>query len=336
MADENKVLVETPEMNELLVKSGSTDLNVSRAAMHEIAKALELPLREGIVSGDIIGNIFERVQFPLGAVIEYPLHWLAPGTEKDYVAYTVPSHGRIPDKEIDGDYVTIPTYDVGASITWRRRYQRDARWDIQADALSHLRAQFTKKLNDDGMHVLINAGFDRNIMVYDSDASSSQFTKRLVSLMKVVMRRNGGGNSTSVNRFKLTDLLVSPEAIEDMRNWNVDQVDEFTRREIFTAEDGSINRIFSVNIIDLDELGENQEYQLFYNQTLGGNLPSGKTEIVIGLDLSRQRSFVMPVREDLQLYEYDTLMEQRRVGYWGTMELGFAALDGRAIVLGSY
>ena len=57
---------------------------------------------------------------------------------------------------------------------------------------------------------LISAGADRNVMIYDADASAGQFSKRLVSLMKVIMRRNGGGNSTSINRGELTDLYLSP------------------------------------------------------------------------------------------------------------------------------
>ena len=50
-----------------------------------------------------------------------------------------------------------------------------------------------------------------------------------------------------------------------IRNWGVDQVDEITRREIYTAADGTVNtESFGVNLHDLDELGEGQEYQDFY------------------------------------------------------------------------
>ena len=69
------------------------------------------------------------------------------------------------------------------------------------------------------------------------------------------MRRNSGGNSASVGRGSLTDLYVSPEALEDVRNWGLDQIDEVTRREIYTAAEGGapITRIF-MNLHDLDEL----------------------------------------------------------------------------------
>ena len=154
--------------------------------------------------------------------------------------------------------------------------------------------------------------------------------------MKTVMRRNGGGNSTSINRGRLTDLYLSPEGMEDIRNWGVDQVDEVTRREIFVAEDGAVNRIFSVNLHDLDELGQGQEYQLFLTNELLGNLETSDTELVVGLDLSANDSFVMPVRADIQVFEDDTLHRQRRAGFYGFGEHGFGVLDNRRVILGSF
>ena len=153
--------------------------------------------------------------------------------------------------------------------------------------------------------------------------------------MKTVMRRNGGGNSASNNRGMLTDLYVSPEAMEDIRNWGIDQVDETTRREIYTAADGTLNRVFGVNLNDLDELGVGQEYQAFYTTTLGASLPSGKTEVVVGLDLRRRDSFIMPVRQEVQIFEDDTLHRQKRAGFYGWAEQGFAVLDNRRVLIGS-
>jgi hypothetical protein len=274
--DENQVqtvdkMEPTAEMTALLKKSGSMDYNESTAAVRELAVALQTPLRAGVLSGDITDGIFERVALAPGATSEFPLDFIAPGTEKNYVAYTIPNHGYIPERHVEGDYVMVPTYDIGSSIDWLLKYARDARWDIVSRAMQVLEASFVKKINDDAWHTLLTAGVDRNIVVYDSAASAGQFTKRLVSLMKTVMRRNGGGNSTSINRGKLTDLYISPEAMEDIRDWGVDQVDEVTRREIFVAADGTFNRIFSVNLHDLDELGEDQEYQLYFSSTLSGS-----------------------------------------------------------------
>jgi len=323
------------ELTDLLVRSGSAEKEQSLAASREFAKALELPLRQAILSGDILDGIFEPIQLAPGATPEFPLDFLAPGTEADFVAYTLPNHGYVPERHVEGDYVMVPTYDIGASIDYLLKYARDARWDVVGRAMEVLEAQFVKKMNDDGWHTLLAAGVDRNIVVFDSDADAGQFTKRLVSLMKTVMRRNGGGNSASNNRGILTDLYVSPEAMEDIRNWGVDQVDEITRREIYTAADGNVNRVFGVNLHDVDELGEGQEYQEFYDNVLSGTVDAGDSEIVVGLDLRKRDSFIMPVRQEVQIFEDDTLHRQKRAGFYGWAEQGFAVLDNRRVLLGS-
>ena len=326
----------TPEMDQLLRQAGSLNREESLAATAELAKALELPLRKGVMSGNILDGIFEAIRLAPGASTEFPLDFIAPGTEIDFVAYTIPNHGRIPERHVEGDYVMVPTYDVGASIDYLLKYARDARWDVVGRAMSVMESQFTKKMNDDGWHTIISAGVDRNILVFDNDAAASTFSKRLVSLMKTVMRRNGGGNSSSINRGQLTDLFLSPEGIEDIRNWGVDEVDPVTRRELITQEGGLLLRIFQVNLHDLDELGEGQEYQDYYTTDLSGSLPSGDTEIVVGLDLRNTDIFVMPVRQEVQIYEDDTLHRQRRAGLYGWAEHGFAVLDNRRVILGSF
>ena len=331
-----KLFDPTPEMNQVLRQAGSLVKDESLGATAELAKALEIPLRKGVMSGDILDGVYEAVRLAPGASAEFPLDFLAPGTESDFVAYNIPNHGRIPERLVEGDYVMVPTYDVGASIHFLLKYARDARWDVVGRAMDVLQGQFTKKMNDDGWHTIISAGVDRNILVYDADASAGYFSKRLVSLMKTIMRRNGGGNSSSINRGQLTDLYISPEGLEDIRNWGVDEVDDITRRELITREGGLLTRIFQVNLHDLDELGEGQEYQNYYSTDLGGTLPGSKKEIVVGLDLASNDSFVMPVRQEVQIFEDDTLHRQKRAGMYGWAEHGFAVLDNRRVLLGAF
>ena len=324
---------------ELLKRSGSADKNEALTAQRELAKAIEAPLRQGVLVGNILDGVFEAIQMEPGSTSEFPLDLLAPGEEDEFVAYTNPGHGRIPERAVEGDYVMVPTYAITSSIDWLLRYARDARWDVVGRAAQVLEASFVKKMNDDGWHTLLSAGVDRNILVYDADAAAGQFTKRLVSLMKTVMRRNGGGNTGSLNRGRLTDVYLSPEALEDIRNWGVDQVDEVTRREIFQAADGSasLTRVFGINLHDMDELGESQEYQNFFSNELSGSLgPTSDVELVVGLDLQSNDSFIMPVRENVQVFEDDNLHRQQRAGMYGWAEMGFAVLDNRRVLLGSF
>ena len=326
------------EFLSLLRKSGDIDINVAAAAQREFAKALELPLRKGVLMGNILGDIFETINVEAGSTTEFPLDLISPGLEGEHVAYTNPGHGRIPERSVEGDFVVIPTYSVTSSIDYLLRYAREARWDIVAGAMQVLEAGFVKKMNDDGWHTILAAGVDRNVLVYDGDATAGMFSKRLVSLMQTVMRRNSGGNSASMGRGRLTDMYVSPEALEDVRNWGLDQIDEVTRREIYTASEGGapITRIFGVNLHDMDELGADQEYQDFFVNELSGALESSDTELVIGLDQSSSDSFVMPVKQTLQIFEDPTLHRQQRAGFYGWAELGFGVLDNRRVILGSF
>ena len=329
----------TPEMNDLLKRSGSHQYEVAVAAQRELAKALTLPLRQGVLKGDIITGIFEPINFAPGTTTEFPLDFLAPGTEQDYIAYSIPNTGRIPEKHVEGDYVMVPTYDVGASIDWSLKYSRDARWDIVGRAMQVLEGMFVRKANDDGWNVLMAAGVGRNLVPYDDAATPGLFTKRLVALMKTIMRRQAGGNSTSVNKGKLTDLYISPESLEDIRSWDLTQIDEFTRREIFLAGgdegDESLTRIFGVNLHDIDEFGVGQVYQNYYLNVLGASLPASKTELVVALDLSKEDSFVMPVRAEVEVFEDPTFHRMRRAGLYGWGEHGFSVLDSRRVLLGA-
>ena len=98
MSGNTKVFQPTSELTDLLVRSGSLKKEEALAANAEFAKALELPLRQGILNGDILDGIFEPIQLAQSATPEFPLDFLAPGTERNFVAYTIPNHGYIPER----------------------------------------------------------------------------------------------------------------------------------------------------------------------------------------------------------------------------------------------
>ncbi len=321
----------SPEFIRLLKASASKG-EAAAKAQEQIAKAMELPLRQATLSVDLLQPFQSFVQTE--RMIEYPIDLLNPGNEDDFVAWTNPGHGKIPEKTVEGDYLTIPTYGITNSIDFLRRYARDAGYDVVGRALQVMRDGFIRKLNYDGWATLISAAADRNIVVYDADAEPGQFTKRLVTLMRTVMARNSGGSTGSSRRGRLTDLYMSVEAHEDIRNWDASAVDEVTRREIYMKADGTATRIFGVTLHEMYELGVDQEFQSFFEGQLEGTLPSGDSEILIGVD-SQNPSFLMPIREELEVHGDPTLLRSQKQGYFGWMEMGFGVLDNRDVVLGS-
>jgi len=325
----------TERMRGLLKRCGDNQYEVACAAQRELAVALTLPLKQGVLKGDIVTDIFQTMPMEPGSTgFEYPLDLLAPGHEADHIAYHIPSLGRIPERQVQGDYVRFATYEVGSSIDFALKYARTARWDIVSRCLQVLEADFIQKMNNDGWHVLLAAGLGRNLLIADTAATAGLFSKRLVELMKNIMRRSAGGNSTSTNRGKLTRLYMSPEAQGDIRGWTLDDVDDVTRREIFLADEYGLMKVFGVELRALDELGDGQEYQDYFEDTLGGSLTNSKQELVVGLDTSKDDSFVMPIAEEIQVFEDPTMHRRRKAGFYAWSEYGFGVADARRVLLG--
>lgn len=338
----------TPEAKNLLVSAGSNDKNVAlkaqaqiakgiAAALNEYTQAVDGPIREGILDGDIVSDIFVTEDFTETTDLRIPLDLLAPGTEKEHVAYVMPDHGKIPMRRVEADYIQLNTYPIGSSIDCTRRFLKHARYDVLRRMIEVLNMSFVKKNNDDGWQTLISAAKGRGIIAYDADANTGSFTPKLISLMKTVVRRNGGGNSTSVARRKLTDLYMSPEAFEDMSSWGLGLVSDDIRTQIQRSEEGAVRGMYGVNFHDLDELGVGQEYQLYYTSTLGGSLAASDEELVIGLDLSQpDKSFIHPVSQEIEITEDENLHRHGLVGFYGSMESGWAVLDVRYVLAGSF
>lgn len=328
-----------PKYEALLKRCGSEDRNVALAAQTEYAQAIAGTLRGGVLVGDVVRQLYTQITLGAGQhYLEYPLDILAPGEEDEYIAYTQPGTGRIPERHIEGDYVRVPTYKLANSIDWDLKFVQNVNYPVMNRIMEIFQAGFVKKINDDGWSVLISAAADRNVLVYDADATAGQFTKRVISLATTAMRRNGGGNTASLKRSKLTDVFGSPEMVEDIRNWGVDQLDDTSRREAYVAGDGAdiLTRVFGVNIHELDEFGEGQVYQAFYTDQLGASLQASDLELAIGLDMLNKDSFVMPVKQDVQVYNDDSMHRAQRQGIYGWCECGFAVLDSRRVIALSF
>lgn len=348
----NKNVVKpTNEQVELLRRTASSDHAEAKQAMHALAQALQIPLRSALLNGDLLAGIYAPEVLDPSATAEFPIDFYTGDNVDDYIAYTVPSEGAIPTRAIVGDTVTVNTFDIANAIDWPLKYARQARWNIVARAMEVMEAGFVRKLNTDGWHAVISAGAGRTDfnggapLTFDANATAGQFTKRLVSLMKTTMTRLAGGNSLTQSRGQLTDIYLSPEALEDIRDWDsaTDGIDDLTLREIFQAGDntgngtqtGPLAGIYGVRLHSWTEFGVGQEFQDFFD-TLGLSMGSTDEEIVVGLDLQENDSFVMPVKEELTIFEDDNLHRRRRAGFYGWQEQGFGVLDGRRILLGSF
>lgn len=323
------------EALDLLRTCANGDPAIALPAQHLLAQGVGEVVRKGILDGDTIGGIFERIVLEPGAQANFPTDLMAPGSEARFIAFDLPQHGRVPERHVEADELLVKTFKVGNAIDIDIDYAEDARHDVVGRALEVLRDGFIQKNNTDGWTVILSCAADRAITIEDTAAGSGTFTKELAAKLKTGYLRNVGGNMT---RGGLTDMYVSLEAIEDLRASTLTEFDDITRREILLAGENALPTLYGMVLHPLQELGVDQSYQTIYD-SLGGSLGTdgaGDEELVIGLDLATNDSFKNPVRKDLMVFEDDALHRQQRMGWYAWMRHGFACLDNRRVIAGSF
>jgi len=319
------------EKANLLKATASLELDVAAKHRQALAQVLEQAWKAGVLEPDLLGTIFQRINLPGGVDAKFPFDFYSPVKEGQYKAFVIPKEGAIPEKVIEGDEIRVPTYKIANAISWSLDYARDARWDIVARAIEVFTNGFVRKLNDDGWHVVLKAASENTeSTVIDAAAAAGVFTKKLLLNMMTAVKRQVGGRNA-----RLTDLYLSPEAIADIRNFADTVVgDPYLSQLILQSED-TIPQLYGVRIHELQELGVGQEHQDYITGTLLFALPGGDEEFVVGLDLMHRDAFVMPMREQMQMFDDPQLHKSMKAGVYGWMELGFAALDIRRAILGS-
>jgi hypothetical protein len=335
---------------EVLKATAASDPVVRAKAITEFFTAVQLPVRQAIFDGDNTSDIFTVTTLPPGVSPEIPVDIIAPGTEGDYRAFTNPGKGYIPAVMSAGDKFTLATIGDANAVEWDLEHARNARWDIIGRYMEALVAGFVKKQNDNCWHTLLAGVADRGLTVYDAGASVGQFTKKLFSLARCAFARNAGGNQTSLKKGRMTDIYLSCEGIEEILNWNLDQVPDAVRSQLYSMSGGDNTTldILKVKLHEMYELGVGQEYQTYYTSTLAASLVPiiGSThtvadiELAVALDLATRDSFVLLETQALELFqdgaEGSALHRQQKGGAYGWRRYGCGVLDTRRCAALSY
>lgn len=340
----------SPELAKLIQATAHADEVVRTKAITQFFDVIGPTIRQGVHVGDITGGIFSEMTLPPGVTPEFPIDPIKPGTENEFRAYTNPGMGHIPERTAFGDKVIIPVIEVANSISWSLKYAREARWDVISRYMETFAAGFVQKKNDDCWHTILRACADRGMTIFDLAAQQGQFTKRLFSMTDCAMKRNGGGNSASLKRGRATNIYLSCEGIQEILNWNVDQVPDGVRERMYSmsGQDNTVMDILGVKLHELYELGEGQQYQKYYTDVLNAGLvpsagnsgPTGHgaddTELAIALDLANRDSFVLANTQPLEVHEDVHLHRNQMGGVYGFMGYGVLVADSRRCLPLSY
>ncbi len=289
------------------------------------------PAKPVVYPGDIVTDIFSIDEIPGGTVAEYPVELT---DDTDYIAVEIPDDGALPERITVTDHALVRCFKYGNSVSWKQDYALNGNVLAINKARNRFNMGFLKKMNDVGWKAILGAAVARNVVVRDASATSGDFTRPLLTGMIRQMRRLGGGNAASNNGFKLTDLFISLEAMEKMLLWDSNDTPSINIFNDLIQQGFTTYRLHGVNVHVMDELGVGQEYET-YLESLGADPSSySKQEFCIGLDLSKEDTFVMPISQRVQVIPVPSLLEKQRMGMNGWTQFGAAVLDARAVLLG--
>lgn len=334
--------------------ASAQDSNVRKT----FAAAIQIPILQEVRDASQARVIFTPEQLPPGAQAAYPI-----ADDFDGSVFVLPSFGEVPRNHVEpvGEEIIVRPFTISTSFDWPLRYALQGRIDIAQRAMRNAARAIVDYEEEAAWRVLMAAATtdfpgkgllparDAAIEQIASGSSAGFLSKELVNGMMTRMKRN---------RRTMTHLYVSPEDMADIRNYSESQVDEITRREIFVG--AGLSSMWGVQFVETHKLGATGIYNINGSASTGGIFQAGAGEAfndytltnpnvvdanlsvvtpgetqVLGLDLSSNDSFVMPIEEEFQVWDDShNLHREQKQGFYGWERVGFAVLDSRPIVLG--
>jgi len=188
-----------------------------------------------------------------------------------------------------------PTYSIN------KKYEIDKQFSNGEVFINSFKIK--ENINKEAMKLIVAAGSDRNMVVYDSECRSGEFSLKLVSLMNQVARRN-----LILNRKQnLTDIFMRKSHMYQPPT-NLKTIGEAINKK------HHIQQIYGVSIHGIDDDSWNIVEE-FYRSSCKGSYGPNDRNIVIGV-IRDEYNFLNPV--------------------FTKLEMGLAILSNSNILLGSF
>lgn len=343
------------QLVELLKATAEYDANPK--LMKALAQAITVPILQEVRDMSLARQMFAVEPLLPGAQAAYPI-----ADDFDAPVWVLPRVGAVPQNyiEVAGEEVIVPIFKIATAFDWALDYARDGRIDIAQRCMRNAARAIIDYEEESAWRLIVpsvTSAFPGKgllkprpapIVEISGTASEGFLSKELINSMITKMKRT---------RRTLTDLYVSPEDMADIREWSESQVDDFTRRDIFQA--GGLSGLWGVRFHEVHQLGAEGIYNINSNDSTGGIFrvggggsfndyaPSAANKVdanlsvvtpgetqIYGFDMSVNDSLVMPIKQELQMFDDPSLHRHQKQGFYAWQQYGLAVLDPRMMVMG--
>lgn len=374
-------LKRTPEQVELIKAMASKNRAVATEAQVALAEFIGPVLAEVINNAPTLSNLFTTLQFNADDNPSIPLDLYYDVAAEDYITvYSQSVAGGLPQNQVlpTVSEMKIATYTLDSALSFDKRYAAKSRMDVVSKTFTRLAQEILFKQEKTSANLIMGAlaaaQTNGKRHVQRSTASGRFLLSDLNELFTLAKRINTSwlkGTPEARNGRGITDLIVSPEVVQELRAMAYNPINTRGSASVSSAGNGSENGIaapedmrtaiynsagipefYGVSIMEINELGAGQRFNTIFDNLAGStaytnaagtvtgafNGAAGGDEILIGIDRSRD-SLIRAVAVDSENGSEFSLtaddqysIRQNKIGYFGSLEEGRMVLDNRALV----
>ena len=375
-------LERTPEQVELIKAMASKNRDVAYEAQTALAEFIGPVLAEVINTAPTVSNMFSSLQFNSEESPSIPLDLYHDITDEDYIqvwSQSVP--GGLPTNQVapSQSELKFTTYTLDSALSFDKRYASRSRLDVVSKTFTRMAQEILLKQEKTSatmiMSALANASTNSEQHIIRSAQAGRFLLSDLNKLFTKAKRINtawNGGTPAERRGRGITDLLVSPEIVEEIRGLAYNPINsrggaggaptggdgiagtDSMRDAIFNS--AGIPEFYGVSIQEYNEMGAGQKWNDVFDVAAdttkyADHYASGssttakvfdggtdKEQILVGVDLSRE-SMIRAVATDSESGDEFSLVSddqfvtrQSKIGYYGSIEEGRMIIDDRVLL----
>jgi hypothetical protein len=372
-------LERTPEQVELIKAMASKNRDVAYEAQTALAEFIGPVLAEVVNAAPTVSNMFNSLQFNSDESPSIPLDLYHDITDEDYIqvwSQSVP--GGLPTNQVapSQSELKFTTYTLDSALSFDKRYASRSRLDVVSKTFTRMAQEILLKQEKTSatmiMTALANAETNSEKHVMRSAQANRFLLSDLNKLFTKAKRINAawtGGTPAERRGRGITDLLVSPEIVEEIRGLAYNPINtkgadgakptsdgagiagtDTMRDAIFNS--AGIPEFYGVSIQEYNEMGDKQKWNTVFDTAAGAKtfdahyvtggsataFDGDNEQILVGVDLSRE-SMIRAVATDSESGDEFSLVaddqfvtRQSKIGYYGSLEEGRMIIDDRVLM----
>jgi hypothetical protein len=369
-------LKRTDEQIELVKAMASKNRDVAYEAQVALAEFIGPVLAKVINQAPTLSNLFSNFAFNADESPSIPMDLYYDITDEDYVTvWSQSAPGGLPTNTVTpiGGEMKFTTYRLDSAVDFDKRYAQRSRMDVISKSFTRVAQEILLKQERNSATLMLGALAEavtkgKNHVIKSNNAGRlilDDFNRLLTLGKRINTAWTGGTPEGGISGRGVTDLIVSPEVVQGLREMAYNPINTRTgpgnsdngiaatdsmREAVYS--NGGIPEFYGINIMELQEMGKGQRFNKLFaslvdsadndighagDGTFGTGTTGGDSEIVIGLD-KRVESMLRAVASDSETGSEFSLVaddqysvRQSKIGYYGSIEEGRMIIDNRAL-----